>query len=349
MVLHEQKFPAKKYRKKFAWRHEWACCNVVYVIYHSLWNCCYVCWREALPSWPCWISHLCEVKHVLKTGSSVSKDSPWFLGFVKGSSALLTRVFVFPLYIRLRSAVLVKKAFISEVGGRGQMQSHWDLLVWLWNDVLLWIFIYSLFVPLCTSPSPSSFVLILRCSWCCFRGSSTPSPALWPSSSCWCTPPWTWHASPWNGPLPPISGKAHTRTHAPRMWAETIRHAWCRFHTETQASVSVHHIKETRYCSVGQEGLTPGDVTSCRTSLCFLTCPAASLSLFCLFYGLFMCQRGSFLPAGCCSGESVLIKRHKPGPCLQPHIGEGPTIKLCGVFVVMQPELDVKVAECEDA
>lgn len=71
----------------------------------------------------------------------------------------------------------------------------------LWNDVLLWMLI------------PSSSVLFFLPSSCCFQGSSTPSPVLWPFSSCWCTQPWTWPAWLWNGPLHLISGTRVTHTH----------------------------------------------------------------------------------------------------------------------------------------
>lgn len=72
------------------------------------------------------------------------------------------------------------------------------------NDVLLWMLI------------PSSSVLFVLSSSCCFQGSSTPSPVLWPSSSSWCTLPWIWPAWLWNGPLHLISGthvSLNTHTH----------------------------------------------------------------------------------------------------------------------------------------
>lgn len=55
--------------------------------------------------------------------------------------------------------------------------------------------------PVFLSPSLLSFS-----SWFSSQGSSTPSPALWPFSSCWCTPPWTWPAWLWNGRRHPTSG-----------------------------------------------------------------------------------------------------------------------------------------------
>lgn len=71
--------------------------------------------------------------------------------------------------------------------------------------------------------------------------------------------------------------------------------------------------------------------------------------------------RGVCLPAGCCHGDSVLIKRHKTSRCSQPHIEEGPTIKpavsLCArvcarvfvfvrVVVKAQPDTDKLCAGC---
>ena len=92
----------------------------------------------------------------------------------------------------------------------------------LWNDWLLWMLILYLFFPLSFSPSSALF---FPSSWCCSQGNSTPSPVLWPFSSCWCMLPWTWPAWLWNGHLHQISGThmythTHTHTHTlyPSQW-----------------------------------------------------------------------------------------------------------------------------------
>lgn len=103
-------------------------------------------------------------------------------------------------------------------------------------------------IPCLFSLFPSSFVLFFRSSWCCFQGSSTPSPVLWPFSSCWFMQLWTWPASLWNGPLHLISGKHVSLT----QHIHTHTHARTLTHTHTHTNITCHN-----------EGLwsTPCDVT----------------------------------------------------------------------------------------
>lgn len=128
----------------------------------------------------------------------------------------------------------------------------------------------------------SKCCLLLFCSWCCSQESSTPSPALWPFSSCWCTPLSTWPASLWNGPLLLISGTAH--------------------------------IPPTPY------GKNRFKLCTCSLSLTFAhicVFPSPAIVYLCIKPGL-------YLPAGCCYGDSVLIKRHKTGHCLLPRLERDP-------------------------
>lgn len=71
------------------------------------------------------------------------------------------------------------------------------------SDLREFQFILCFFPLFLSLPLP----LFICWSWCCFLGSSTPLPVLWPFSFCWFMLPWTWHASLSNGPLHPISGK----------------------------------------------------------------------------------------------------------------------------------------------